>query len=123
MGRRAKPAPFVNVAATVEWRADEYNEHNDLFFLFRGLPQQNIEDAFKYLVGHGDGISFRAEVSEEKDAVRRIGYCSSRIAVKLVQPNLYFASIADMKILIEAVFKRLQPCSVKWMTVNRFLNV
>ncbi len=122
--RRGRPAkdrrPFLKVAAAVDWRDDDGEA---LFFLFRGPSVGLVRSVFRVLVGGGRGIARRAVVSQEHDAVRRIGKGYWRVAVKVVEPNFHFSSLDDMKILIEALMRRANPCSLKWMNINDFLNV
>ncbi len=110
----------ISIAATIDYRGADDSQ---LFFLFRNSPQSLVEEVFRFLIGKGNGIAKKAVVSEEHDVVRRNGKGYWRIAVELFNPNTYFCSIADMKILIESVFRRLYPCTFCWMSIDKFLNV
>lgn len=108
------------IAAAVDWRG---HQDDRLFFLFRGVGRNLIQRTFQYLVGKGCGIAEGVVVNEETDIVHRNGKGYIRQAAELVKPNFRFCSLEDMKILIEATMRRLHPCTVHWLKIEKFLNV
>lgn len=110
----------LNIAVAIDYRGLHDDE---LFFVFRGATEQLIISAFQFLVGCGAGIASEAKVSTEHDCIRRNGKGYWRIAVQIVKPNFDFCSLDDMKLLIEATLHRLNPCTVTWFTIDKFLNI
>lgn len=110
----------IYVAATIDYRGVNDDQ---LFFVFRGASFHLISQTFCSLIGKGGGIAREAVVSEEHDVVRRNGKGYWRIAVEIREPNFLFASLDDQKILIEAMLKRLHPCTFHWLPIDKFLNV
>ena len=95
------------IAATTDFRGPDEDQ---LFFLFRGASHRLLSDVFRFL-------------TEEHDTIKRNGKGYWRMAVKLCEPNYHFCSLDDMRILIDAAFHRHHPCSVHWLTIDKFLNV
>lgn len=122
--RRGRPRKdrrlFLWIAGTVDYRGI-----NDdvLTFVFRGVPVCLVRKAFQHLCGNGNGIAEGFEVRCETDIIRRNGKGYNRVAVTMQNPDYHFASLESQKILIEATFKRLNPCSFKWFTIDEFLNI
>lgn len=110
----------LQIAATIDYRG---TDDDVLTFVFRGVGQQLITKVFQYLVGHSHGIAREAVVTEEHDIIRRNGKGYWRIAAEIHDPNYHFASLDDMQLLIEATLRRLHPCTVHWMPIEKFLNV
>ncbi len=108
------------IAASVDYRGQKDDQ---LCFLFRGVSSQLVSRAFQFLVGHGSGIARKAVVKEEVDIVHRNGKGYGRVAVEMESPNYRFASLDDMKILIEAALKKLNPCTLHWLSIDKFLNI
>ena len=108
------------IAATTDFRGP--NEEQ-LFFLFRGASHRLLSDVFRFLIGNGNGIARQVVITEEHDTIKRNGKGYWRMAVKLCEPNYHFCSLDDMRILIDAAFHRHHPCSVHWLTIDKFLNV
>lgn len=110
----------IQIAATVDWRG---TEDNQLFFLFRNVPCAVLQQTFRQLIGNGNGIASDARIFEEHDLIRRNGKGYWRWAVEIIEPNDHFCTIDDMKVLIEAFFHRLHPCTVRWFDIETFLNI
>lgn len=108
------------IAATIDYRGQNDDQ---LFFVFRGAGQKLITEVFRFLIGNSYGIAREAVISEENDIIRRNGKGYWRIAVEIRKPDFFFCSLNDMRILIEATLKRLHPCTVHWLTIDKFLNV
>ncbi len=108
------------IAATVDYRGANDDQ---LFFVFRGASQRLIAEAFKFLIGKGNGIAREAVITEEHDIIHRNAKGFWRIAVEIREPNFIFCALEDQKLLIEATLKRLHPCTLHWLTIEKFLNV
>lgn len=111
---------YIQIAAAVDYRG---TDDSQLFFLFRDPPRSLLRQVFKGLIADGKGIASRAVVSEEHDIVRRSGKGYWRKAVEMVNPNFEFCSLDSMKMLIESCLRRIHPCNVRWMPIDKFLNV
>lgn len=108
------------IAAAIDYRGP----HDDvLTFVFRGTSFDLVSRVFSFLIGKGNGIAKKATVTEEHDIIRRNGKGYWRIAVELSEPNFDFCSLDSMRILIEAGLHRQHPCTVHWLSLDKFLNV
>lgn len=110
----------MRIAASIDYRGENDDR---LFFLFREPPSSLLKEAFDFLVCDGRGIAKKAVVTEEHDVVRRNGKGYWRKAVEMVEPNFFFCGLEDVKVLIESALRRLHPCSLQWMDIDKFLNV
>ena len=109
----------LHVVAVVD---DRDAQDGEVCFQFRGANRQLLTRTFDYLIGCGHGIAQRVTVREAHDVIRRIGKNLQRIEVTLHEPNFRFASLSDMKLLIEATLKRLYPCHFQWLNLTKFFN-
>ena len=107
------------VAVAVDYRG---LKDDLLTFAFRGLPFTDAVNAFRFLVGSGNGIAkeFRAYKDTDVKCLNGKGY--RRVAVELIEPDYHFTSLEDMKILLEAALRN-RHFIVKWLTYKQFLNV
>lgn len=105
------------VAVAVDYR------EGSLTFLFRGACWSQLVCAFSFLVGQGRGVAHDATIYPDHDAAARNGKGLWYYAVELIEPNYHFASLEDMKILIEARLSGVFHCNVKWLSLERFLNI
>lgn len=122
--KRGRPTkdnrPHALIAAAIDYRGP----HDDvLTFMFRGTSFDLVSRVFSFLIGKGNGIAKKATVTEEHDIIRRNGKGYWRIAVELSEPNFDFCSLDSMRILIEAGLHRQHPCTVHWLSLDKFLNV
>lgn len=107
------------VAVAIDYRGEQ---DDCLTFLFRGACWSQLVCAFSFLVGQGRGVAHDATIYLDHDAEARNGKGLWYYAVELMEPNYHFASLDDMKLLIEARLTRHHQCKVKWMSLERFLN-
>lgn len=109
----------LHVVAVVD---DRDAQDGELCFQFRGANRQLLTRTFDYLIGCGHGIAQRVTIREAHDVIRRIGKNLQRTEVTLHEPNFRFASLSDMKLLIESTLKRLHPCHFQWLNLTKFFN-
>lgn len=120
MKREACVSLLRPVAYTIDYRG----QHDDKFtFLFRGACWAQLVHTFAFLVGKGRGIAQDAFIYRCTDAVARNGKGSWYYAVELDEPNFHFSSLEDMKLLIESQLVNKQTCKVKYLNLDRFLNI
>lgn len=113
--------PFRYIAASVDYRGANDDE---LTFVFRGAPFRLIQQVFAHLINNGHGIAREAIIEEETDIVRRNGKGYYRVAVAMIEPDYFFASLDCMKLLIEQAVMRLYPrCKFQWFALDEWLNI
>lgn len=107
------------IAITIDYRG---KDDNHLTFLFRGVSWAQLVSTFTFLIGKGYGIAQDAILYLDNDIVSRKGKGSFYYAVELIEPNLWFSSLDDMKILIESQLIK-HGCNVTWFKMEKFLNI
>lgn len=122
--KRGRPQKDKSRHALIAAAIDYRGPHDDILtFVFRGTSFETVSRVFSFLIGGGNGIAKKATVTEEHDIIRRNGKGYWRIAVEITEPNFDFCSLDSMRILIEAGLRRLHPCTVHWLPLDKFLNV
>ena len=122
--KRGRPQKDKSQHALIAAAIDYRGPHDDILtFVFRGTSFETVSRVFSFLIGGGNGIAKKATVTEEHDIIRRNGKGYWRIAVEITEPNFDFCSLDSMRILIEAGLRRLHPCTVHWLSIDKFLNV
>ena len=117
---------FVQQAQNVAYTYDYRGDGDDvLTFHFRGTTYEVMAAVFRFLCPiNGRGVAASYKIRAEHDVEARNGKGYRRIAVSLYKPNLYFASIDTICLLIEARMKaETHTLSVKRMRLDDFLNV
>ena len=111
----------IEIVATQDYRGEDDKE---IFFFFREPPIKMVIQAFDQMICKGNGISKGAEILYDLERIRRVGYGTVRISVKLIQPNYKLCEPETIKALIERFMRQQYPISkFRWLSIYNFLNV
>lgn len=122
---RKKKEPEVRpqsyVVYSIDYRGDD---DNILTFVFMGAYWDAITKVFRFLCGP-NGIAKGFAQYEEHACIMRNGKGYRRICVEIDTPNYNFASLEDMRLLIEArVHNEQYPCKIKYYSdYEKFINI
>ena len=115
-----------SVAYTIDYRG---GNDNLLSFVFRGTTTETLRNVFSFLCPKNKegvvekGIAKGFVLQAEHDILSRNGKGYRRLSVILDTPDLNFASIDDMCLLIEARLKAEVKAEITRMDLDTFLNI